>query len=484
MTVADVIADALARAGTARVFVADAPDDPVLAAMERRGVAVTRVDGAATACAMAAVWGTAMGVPGAALPGHDPAGLSRGLAYAAAARAPVIVVTHGAAPSAGPISPLAPDAPLAVARDSAAHVAAHACHLAMTEPWRPVHLDVDAAVAEAPSLPVAARSRRAPVDSPDAGSLDAAVRALQAAERPVVVVGLYCRSGGDAAWIRAFVQARPAPVLVTPRARGAVPDPHPLLIGTLGAGEAERALLDEADLVVGVGVDREEAPAWPGRMILELTPVPGSSSAERVVVVGEIAAILEELAPRLRDRRLAEWDVARLHALKTAAAAPPAQGRLRTAYDVVASARGLLPAGAIAVFEGGDAWRTPSRAWQAVAPGELLTSTHRATDGFVVAAAAAAQLAHPDRRVVCFADLPAIRRASQHLGALARPDVPVLVVAVEAETASDPPLSPAPDPAAVVAPGDFPAAFQAVAGRRHAGVVVVRTARTTPENQA
>src|SRR5262249_6144633 len=146
-------------------------------------------------------------------------------------------------------------AALTVTSASAAHWIAHACQLALKEPWGPVRLDVSDAAARDPALPVTTSCRPAPPPAADAGAIAAAVRTLQASEGPLVVVGGLCRSQADAAWIRAFAEARPAPVLATPRARGVVPDPHPLVVGTFGGGEAERTLTAEADLVVAIGVD-------------------------------------------------------------------------------------------------------------------------------------------------------------------------------------------------------------------------------------
>ena len=427
-TVADVLADGLVRAGTTRVFAvaADRDAEPVVDAIERRGLPVVRVSRPDIACVMAAVSGALGGAPGAAVIGSDVGGAAAGLAYAWSARAPAIVISSGdSVPSDDDAST---KAALTVTSASAAHWIAHACQLAMKEPWGPVRLDVPSSAIGAPTLPVATSCRPAPPPPPDPQALDTAVRLLEASERTLVVAGRWCRSESDAAWTRAFAEARPAPVLATANGRGVMPDPHPLLIGILDAGEPERALLASADLIVAVGVDPAEAPrgAWPSRTrVLELTPVaPESPSDDRVAVIGEVGLILEELAPRLRDLRSAEWDVARLHALKQAAWAPPPVPRELAAYRVVETARRLTLAGTVAVFEHGDVWRQAARAWHAVAPGEFSS----AIKGFGVSVASAVQLARLDRRVVCFADPAAIRLARDQLETVAALALPVLTV--------------------------------------------------------
>jgi acetolactate synthase-1/2/3 large subunit len=406
----------------------------VVEAARRRGIPIVPVSRADVACVMAGVSGALAGAPGAAVIGGDLGEAHAGLTCAFLDRAPSVVITSGASAAGGADLGAVTKATLGVGADSAAHWIAHACQLAMKEPWGPVHLDVPDATAAAAALPVATSCRPAPLPAPAPDVLDAAARTLESAERPVLVVGRLCRSAAEAAWIRAFAEARPAPVLVTPKARGVLPDPHPLVIGTLGAGDAERALLESADLVVAVAVDPLELPpdAWPMAMaVLELTPVASAAPPPvpgRTVVVGDVGLILEELAPRLRERRSAEWDVARLHALKQSAAAPPVDARRLAAHRVVEAARRLTPAGAIAVFEGSDVWMAAARAWQAVAPGECLISSGAATTGFAVAAATAAQLARPERRVICFTDSLASRAAGDQLTIMAALGLPVLIV--------------------------------------------------------
>ena len=441
-TVADVLVDGLVRAGTARVFVVDGDRDAEsLGDSIALRLPVLRVSGADVACVMAAVSGALSGAPGAAVIGRELDGTAGGLAYASVERAPVIVINSGASVAAL-IAEGAMKAVLTVTPESAAHRIAHGCQLAMKEPWGPVRLDVLPAMVTVPALPVATSCRPAPLAAPDAATLDAAVRLLEASERPLIVVGRLCRSAAEAAWVRPFAEARPAPVLATAAGRGVVPDPHPLVIGSLDAGQAERTLLADADLVVAVGLDPVEVrqASW-SKPLLELTPVaPESPPHDRVVVVGDIGSILEELAPRLRDRRLAEWNVARLHALKQAASAPPAAPRPLGAFRVVEAARRLTPAGTLGVFEHGDAWREAARAWQALAPHECLISSEPATEGFAVVAAAAALLASPGRRVVCFTEARAIRRAPQHLATVAALGVPVPIVV--ADGGASPPALP------------------------------------------
>jgi len=417
-TVADVLSDTLARAGVPRVFAVASALAPLVDGARRCGLDVLSVPDAATGGVLAAVTGEIGDGPGALVAGLDDApGLLRGLAHAQRDRAPMLVLTDAGA-DAGLLAP-AVKASLVVEPASAGHWIAHAVHLAQADPRGPVHLAVARAVAGAPALAVATAVRPAPLPPPAPESLDALADALDAAARPLLVTGLQC-GPDEAKWLRAFAEALPAPVLSTAKGKGALPDPHPLALGALATGHPALA---RADLVVLVGVDATELPpgvvpagvrvagigrcAWPG----------GGLAAE---ALGDLALVIEELAPRVRARRAADWDVAELDRIKRAVrreAGATAWGRL------VALAREATPAGTLATAD------VPVLgAWQAVGPREALCPLGRSTSGYALPAAVAAQLTHADRRVVAFTSPPGLA-ASERAWALAETlGLPLVVV--------------------------------------------------------
>jgi acetolactate synthase-1/2/3 large subunit len=330
--------------------------------------------------------------PGAAVAGlGDAPALVRGLAHAQRDRAPMIVITEAGA-DAGLLAPVV-KATVVVEAASAAHWIAHAAHLAMADPRGPVHLVVAPAVASAPALAVATSVRPAPLPAPTAESLEALGAALEAATRPLLVTGLEC-GPDDARWLRAFAETLPSPVLATAKGKGALADPHPLALGAL---VASHPALPRADLLLLVGVDAGELPPGllpAGARVARIgrSPWPGGGLAAEAL--GDLALVIEELAPRVRARQAADWDVAELYRIKrtvTRAAATTPAGRL------VALAREATRAGTLVTAD------VPSlAAWQAVAPREALTPLGMSIPGYAVAAAVAAQLAAPDRRVVAF----------------------------------------------------------------------------------
>jgi len=427
-TVADVIVDGLRRAGTPRLFglVRGRADHPILEAARAMGLPVALAAGEAGAWVMAGVTGDLVDAPGAAIIDEPSASASR-----AHDRAPIVLVTSGHA-SAMPGC----KETLRVETESAAHRIAHAARLAMSEPRGPVHLDIPADVARRAAIPLATSCRPDPLPYPDGEALDRAARALSGASRPLLLAGLHARSSDATPWLRAFVEALPAPLLTTARAKGALPDPHPLMLGVLGVGGVEEPLVKRADLVVAIGLDTLEADAlpaacWSSAPVLVFGPAAmPDGRVPAVHVVGDVSAIIEELAIRLRDKPRADWDVADVDRLRREGAARGAGDGL--AARVVRLAREATPAGTIATVDAGAYRGCVVTAWHAINPREFLASSALAT-GFALPAALAAHLVHPDRRVVCFTDPNELGAVGTELETAARLAARIMIIMYESE---------------------------------------------------
>jgi acetolactate synthase I/II/III large subunit len=437
-TVADVLVDGLLRSGVTRVFVACHSMTGLEAAAERRGLGLVDAGTPAMAGLMAAVTAEMSEAPGVALIA-DPAltGVAAALGHAMSSRAPLIVVGPGSAPSVG----VAFKGGAELTTKSAAHGTAHALQLALRAPRGPVHLALDPDIANRPAVPIKTTVRPAPPPPPDRQELDDAARRLGGASHPVLVVGLECRGGDVAKWLRPLAETLPAPVLVTPRARGVLPDPHPLNLGSVSEGSA---LLAQADLVVAVGVDVSESvpQTWsPTVPVLHL----GATASARAgwmpadELVGDIALIIEELAPRLREQSRADWDIAELDRLRRQVVA--ARRSDRGLARVVAMARDVAPARTIAAADGGQCAAAVLAAWQAVSPSELLVPDEGRAAAFALPAALAARLERPACRALAFTDTAGIAQADGVLDAMARLKAPVVAIALGAATGAPLPVA-------------------------------------------
>jgi acetolactate synthase-1/2/3 large subunit len=451
-TVAEILIDGLCRAGVQRIFGVPGGGSnlELLEAARAAGLPFVLCHQESSACVMAAVTGELTGAPGAVLSTLGPgvSASATGLAHAFLDRSPLIYMsdrhpsaalgftTHQAFDHAAFLTPIVKGS-VAVTAESASHWIAHAAQLALKEPRGPVHLDLPADVASQSAVPFAASVQPTPMPQPSPADLDTAAAMIRRAKRPVVLVGLQCR-GGDAKWLRAFCEALPAPVLATYKAKGALPDPHPLALGIFTGGALEEPVVGRADLIITFGLDTVEMipRRWSYEApVLSLVRAPSAGSAgggsyftPALELVGDLGLILEELAPRLREQH-ADWDVVEVDRLRR-----ERQRALEIAvpglapHRIVQIAREYTPAGTIATVDAGAHMFQAAEYWQAVSPGEFLISNGLATMGFALPAAIAAQLVYPERRVLCLTGDGGFMMVACELETMARLRLPITVI--------------------------------------------------------
>ncbi|MBI4943671.1 MAG: Rieske 2Fe-2S domain-containing protein [Actinobacteria bacterium] len=130
--------------------------------------------------------------------------------------------------------------------------------------------------------------RRAPrAVRPDPEALAAAADLLRAARRPVLVVGQGARDAQRE--VRALAERLRAPVLTTFRAKGLLPDTHPLGGGVLGRSGTPVAswLMNEADLLLVVGASfSNHTGIAPYNPIVQVDDTPGAIVRFDAVAVG------------------------------------------------------------------------------------------------------------------------------------------------------------------------------------------------------
>lgn len=280
----------------------------------------------------------------------------------------------------------------------------------------PVHLDLPSDVADRPQ-PAGLGSwlrRRSPRPvGPDEEALRAATTMIAAARRPVVLVGLgaVAPAAREAAavGIEAWAEAAGAPVLTTFRAKGALPEDHPLSAGAFGlspvADALQQRLIAQADLIVAVGLDPVElrsawSPGWPARTpVLSLDPW-GQPELQGAVthLTGPIDALLDALHPP----RASAWTKGELAAHRAALDARFTDGDDGPATTVRAVQAGC-PAGVLAAVDVGAHRITLSHTWVCGAPGELLQSNGLCAMATALPMAIAMKLHEPGRPVLAVA---------------------------------------------------------------------------------
>jgi acetolactate synthase I/II/III large subunit len=180
------------------------------------------------------------------------------------------------------------------------------------------HLEIpeDVAREEVDAEPIPARGRVRRPD-PDRTSIERAARAIEGADRPIVLAGNGTVRTRAADGIRALVDRLEIPVAATYMGKGAISDREPASLMTLDSGpddEAARAI-ERADCVVAVGYDiAEHDPAgWNpdvDKTVVHVDHEPAEVYRHynpRVEIVADVGTTLEALAEELPSEACSLW---------------------------------------------------------------------------------------------------------------------------------------------------------------------------------
>ncbi len=151
------------------------------------------------------------------------------------------------------------------------------------------------------SVPRAIRANR-PVPPAIPNDIGAAVAALAAAERPIIVAGSGAFWSGAGAEIGRFAELASIPVITASAARGVVPDSHPWSLGSLVHGGLA---IPSADCVMVLGSAFNANVMYGGaplfgteQTIVQVDIAPertGGNRSADVTVIGDIASVVRDL---------------------------------------------------------------------------------------------------------------------------------------------------------------------------------------------
>ena len=169
---------------------------------------------------------------------------------------------------------------------------------------RPVYLEVPTDLLRSEGEPVPGGE---PASVAEVPSLDAAVRALAAAERPLIWAGSGARDAADA--VRRLAETLAAPVLTTYGMRGLLPLDHPCRLGIPPHVPAAGALWDDADVVISIGSDLDgmntqnwAQPQPPVLIAINVDAVDASKNYEALCIEGDARDVCEALVAELEPR--------------------------------------------------------------------------------------------------------------------------------------------------------------------------------------
>jgi len=278
----------------------------------------------------------------------------------------------------------------------------------------PVLVDVPISVANREQTP-ATEPHRAPLSAMAPAPGDDLTRAqglLRGARKPLLLAGMGVLHQNASHAVAGFCQKFGVPLITTYKAKGILPEDHPLALG--GAGLSPKAdtilqpLIHDSDLIVLVGYDPIEMrsswtrPWGPEKRVVEFSGSPNTHYVHhaRLSFIGQLEAGLQALQFGIDPHDT--WPDGRPDEARRAHKAAFAEEPYWGPATAVHAARRAVPRNGVATVDTGAHRILLSQAWECYEPRGLLQSTGLCTMGVAVPLAIGRKMAEPDRPVVAF----------------------------------------------------------------------------------
>jgi acetolactate synthase I/II/III large subunit len=314
--------------------------------------------------------------------------------------------------------------------------------------WLDVPIDVLGQAVDEALMATSTHAVRNRHQRPRTADVDATLAYVRAAQKPVLLLGHGIRLSGAQADALQLIKRLGWPTMTTRRGADLVSKDESLLCGrpgTYGRASANETI-QECDLLLCIGA-RLELP------LVSRNPASFAASARKIVVDLDPAELSKPtLTADLTIRSDAGAFIrALLAALSGESPAIDPKWRERCTHrrdsDVTGTNRGgeltaegldpfvataalssAAPADAVIIAEGGVPLDYVMREWQFRGQQRLISSTGLEGDGFSLAAAVGASLAHRGRRIVCLCEAGAFLRSTPELATLLNYQLPVTIV--------------------------------------------------------
>ena len=447
-TVAQYFAEQLKQARIERVYGLPGGENvEILDAIRRQDIDFMLVKNESSACYMAATDARLTGEIGVALTtlGPGAANAYAGLAHAFLDRAPVLLITAANDPEVkgrhthqvidlnaafGPVCKQTAE----LTAENVARTIQQSIALARASRPGPVHISIHNRVA-LQAIPAAnpAQSRQ-PEFSLDSTDIKAARNLLVDSAKPVIIVGLGLEPSRPYSQLRHLAESLGAPLIDTPKSKGALSADHPLFAGSIGLTRDDPVyqLLDEADSIVAIGFDVVElVKPWdyskPLIWIADWHNHDPKIACE-LELVGNVREILDAIGAATANTAR-DWGSQRLRRYRRKLARrqlpAPAPGRILP-QTFLASLRQNTADGITLTTDVGSHKIFAALEWPPRMPNRYFVSNGLSAMGFGLSSAiAAAEIC--GEPVVCITGDAGMAMAMGELGLLAERQLPVLI---------------------------------------------------------
>ncbi len=308
-------------------------------------------------------------------------------------------------------------------------------------------IDVLFARAEENAVEFPQNSRPKSPPGPSREGLAQALAWLKEAERPVIMAGGGVWFSQAAEDLVRFAEHAHLPVTCNAKARGSIPEDHPLAFGGFGVvhpAAHARSNAKSADLVIllgtriGLFTGGRNSVIPPDARVIQVDIEPEEIGRNRDIELGIVSDCREFLRQALElsaDEKFdghREW-IDRLGAIRNAQshrfdeAFKKTDGPIHPAAMVREIAR-TLDREAIVVADGGETASWMGGAWTARHPGRFLTHGYLGCLGVGLPFALAAKAAHPDKQVFCIIGDGSVGLNLAEFHTAAKNNLPITVV--------------------------------------------------------
>lgn len=449
-TVAEYLAQQLVQAGVTTVYGLPGGENvEVLDAVRQQGIEFVLVKNESSACFMADVHARLTGTIGVALTTLGPGATNAyvGMAHAFLERSPVLLISAQSDPYLigththqvidlqacfEPITKFTAD----LTSENAVSTINHALHMAKEGRPGPVHLGINNRVALQNLSTIVSNNLQNEIAAISEDTVSSIKVGLKHKTKPVIVVGLGLEPELPYRQIQQLAETLNAPVIDTPKSKGALPARHPLFAGTIGLTRTDLAyeILDEADCIIAIGFDvvelvkpwnQPQPLIWIANWENKDPRIPSD-----VEYVGDISSLIDALNDNLTMDTDDAWGssrVAKFHADLDAVTLPlPQNGRILPQH-VLTTIRDHTPDDVIVTTDVGSHKIFTALNWKAQLPNQYFVSNGLSAMGFgLTSAIASAKIS--GKPTICITGDAGIAMVMGELGLLAELDLPVIVV--------------------------------------------------------
>jgi acetolactate synthase I/II/III large subunit len=447
MTIAEYIANKLFNSGVRYVFgIPGGPSIPYLEAFKAAGIEFILTSDENTSGVMAGVLARLTGIPGIchATFGPGATNLTTATGGALLDRSPVIVFTSEMPDSLlhrtvqmnidhqKLFEPLTKKT-FRLTKENMSQVLDNALRFCVEEYPGPIHIGLPSDIANIETSDPVTQITESEISGPE-NEINRIIDLLEKSRHPLIAIGLTAARFGLRKRIIEFLSSNLIPVVLTPMAKGLVPEDHPCYAGVLfhALSDYLEDIYEKTDLIIGLGYDPVEYnyESWIPDVPLihfdtKITDMP--EGKEIIQFIGEPMEWFQVLSNINSGSLIFESGVLKGIRDEMNAVFNGFLGHFGP-VSALKTLKEELPGDSIITADVGSHLHLIGQYWKTPSPDKLIITNGWSSMGFGIAAALAAQLNRPDSTVVCITGDGGFLMTAGEILTARRYNLPVIIV--------------------------------------------------------